>query len=1010
VLNVRFFKPYKGWPLDSAVRVPEFTAKSAPPNRPPALRLHDPFAVGYARSKPLETQRLKVKMADGSPGALWLVPIEIDAAVLASDYREEDVLHLELTRVIKEFRAFPDPMFYASYPGGLPSAVRVYAVTLEKAPLSVISSGTRTGKVYPYPEQPVWAVDLKSQIRAKCEARIQVEITSPKGEKERFEEAAVVAPGAQRRLEFRPALRVYGLHRVHTTVTYGEDGQARDGAFLTLPPDARVTDEHTSRWGVWCWGGGHETNPNPEENLQLLRALGSRIGGHFELEKRKKWGIGPTAQLSTILYFGVPDWAKKEPYDPAEYDKFVEEFAKEVSDRVTKDPGLEYISVFAEHMISLPITHGNPPEAFGLPWHTYNEAEKESIRAHFVSAKAAFEATRKVAPKLKFLFGHCGPLFSLPFMRDNYPKELFDGYGLDTPQFERMPERPPRAVEPNHLYFLKKDMKRLGYEKKELVHVESYYPSSHPLALGHRLAADSMVRTSALSLALGSNRFFACWTLHDCEGYWGSQHYGCLGLISRRPEYNPKPAAAAFATMTQVLDTAQYDGFLTTGSRSAYCVRFKEPNKPNTWVYCLWTIRGTRPLTLTAPANARLVVVDENGNRTDLPLANGTAMVTLSPTAFWILATVAAIEKAEAGTPAYTESPGPFTIPLDNFETADWSYSPDDCPVYSKNNWDVMRAPGKMKMERVPAVERGSKVLQVALTERPEGKPFVSWFGVFSPPRPILIPGKARGLGVWGHGHSGWQRLVYEVVDAKGEVFQSVGTKDDWNCDDVHSWSYFNFDGWRFMEFPLPANSPGDDYREKDSVWWNHSAEGIADLPLSLSKVIVEMQTHQIYVDEAFPVENLTVGLDDLVAAYDDAESMTERPIQVQRAAAGICKPKASGVALPNPILAADANGVGAPTEILKLYAPQKDYDGTRVHVSIKPVEGAQEYQVWVSAYPGGRGAAALLKTKETEPLVTGLKPSFPLHFFVTYTDAAGKASKPSKSRTTVLKDEFPMK
>lgn len=985
VITARFYKPYRGWAVDSAVSVPGFQARSGPEG----------------------AKRLKVTLRDGRAGSLWLMPLEIDAGALASDFREEPALCLELTKEVKDFRAFPDPMFYDRYQAGLPSAVRVYALTLEKAPVSMISSGNRTGKVYTHPENPLWLVDLKSQGEAECEAKVRVEITSPGGAVQRMEREVEMTGKARHRLEFLPTPKEYGLHRVRTEVVYGKDEQVREGSYLTLPPDTRATDEKTNRWGLWCWGGGHGTNEKAEENLQILRAVGSRIGGHMPYEKRKLWGIAPNATIAPMLYFGVPEWSKKEDYDRAEYEKFSDEIGKQVAEMLVKTPDLQYVSVFAEHMISLKITHGNPPEAFGLPWHEYSEAEKTSIRSHLLSAKAAFEGVRKHAPNVKFLFGHCGPLFSLPFMRDGYPKELFDGYGVDSPQFERMPERPPRAVEPNHLYFLKQEMKRLGYEKKELIHVESYYPSSHRLALGHRGSADSMVRTAVLSLALGSTRFFACWTTYDCEDYWGSQHYGCIGIISRRPEYNPKPAAAAFATMTRMVDTAQYDGYVDTGSRTAYCVRFKDSGK---WIYCLWTIRGTRPLTLHAAAKSQLVVTDENGNSKPLDLADAKCRVTVSPTALWVTATGGPIEKVEAGQPVYQETPGVHRVLLEDFEKSDWNYDPNPYPSYAFNEWDVVRTPGTMKSQRISSAHRGSKVWEVSLTEAPEGKPFVSWYGVYAPAQPLPIPGKAKALGIYANGNSGWGRILYEVVDAKGEVFQSIGTKDDWNCDDVHSWSYFNFDGWRYMEFPLPANSPGDDYREKDSVWWNHSAEGIVDLPLKLNKVIVEIQTHQIYVDEMLPVKSLTVELDDLMAVYEDAETMTDKPVQVQRAASSMLKPKPSGVGLPNPILGLVEKGVGEPAEIVKLYAPEREYDGTRIHVSIKPVEGAKEYQVWVAAYEDGRGAVVQVKGDKTEPLVTGLRPATPLYFFVTYTDAAGKQSKPSKGVRALLRDEFPMK
>ena len=105
--------------------------------------------------------------------------------------------------------------------------------------------------------------------------------------------------------------------------------------------------------------------------------------------------------------------------------------------------------------------------------------------------------------------------------------------------------------------------------------------------------------------------------------------------------------------------------------------------------------------------------------------------------------------------------------------------------------------------------------------------------------------------------------------------------------------SYFNFDGWRYVEFPLPGNSPGDDFRENHSDWWwGHSAgrEGVVALPLRLTKIIFEMRTHQIYVDEVLPCESLTVEVDDLMALYDSAEMMTNEPVEVQRAAAGTVK------------------------------------------------------------------------------------------------------------------------
>jgi hypothetical protein len=951
-------------------------------------------------------------MRDGTVGSLWLMPVDIDSFALSSDFRNEDLLCIELTKEIQDFRAFPDPCNYGTFQGGLPSAVRLYALTLEQAPVSAIASCPRAGNTYVHPERPVWRVQLANQMEQETHAKVTVDVFPPRQQMTaqvihppplwHEQVSEVIIPGGGRaQAEFElpvDSVAPWGLYRLATRVECNGLTQERAGTYLLLPPDTRKETGLTSRWGLWCWNGGHGTNPNPDDNLRLLYALGARTGGRQTYEQRKRWGIGPDAILS---YRGTPPFAGKDPYDPAEYAKFSEEFGPQVAKLKQDTPDLEYVSIFAEHSISLRVTHGPPAYAWGEGWWQYTDQEKASIQSHAVGARAAFEAARKAAPGVKLLLGHCGPQFGIPFMREKFPKELFDGFGLDSPQFERMPERPPRAVEPCALYFLDKEMKEAGYQDKERVHVESYFPSSDRLALGHRGQADSVVRTAVLSLALGTDRFLSCWTLHDCEDYWGTQHYGCVGMIGRAPEFNPKPAAAAFATMTQVLDSCKYDGWLPTGSRTAYCVRFKGPDR---LVYCLWTIRGERGVAVKSSQGSKVTSVDENGNAG--PMDDGWGEVTVTPTPEWLVIRAGELQDVNCR-PANYQTPVPFHVMLDAFEQADWNYSPAPYPRFAENSWDVRRLPGPMKSERVSSA--GQKIWRITLTDAPKDKPFVGWYGVFTPPKPIEIPGKARALGIRANGNSGWGRIVYEVQDAKGETYLSCGTKDEWNCDDVHSWSYFNFDGWRYMEFPLPGNCPGDDYREADYVWWGHDAEGVVDLPLKLTKVIIEMPTHQIYVDQVLPVENLTVELDDLIAVYDSTEMATNRLIELQRAArAG--KVEAIGSALPNPIADLAQSGVGAPTSIAKLYPPEQGYDGTSVHVAIQPVAGAKEYQVWVAAYPGGRGAVALAKTTETEPLVRRLKPGFALYFFVTYTDAEGKTSKPSAGRKAVLKDEFPMK
>jgi len=94
---------------------------------------------------------------------------------------------------------------------------------------------------------------------------------------------------------------------------------------------------------------------------------------------------------------------------------------------------------------------------------------------------------------------------------------------------------------------------------------------------------------------------------------------------------------------------------------------------------------------------------------------------------------------------------------------------------------------------------------------------------------------------------------------------------------------------------------------------------------------------------------------------------------------------------------------------------PDWGYDGTRAHVHFSPAADAAEYQVWVSAYPDGRGAAVLGKMKESGGLVNGFRPAMKLYLWVTYDEtpaegAVARRSVPSNRLAIDLVDAFGQK
>ncbi|NQU39880.1 MAG: hypothetical protein HQ523_08015 [Lentisphaerae bacterium] len=674
------------------------------------------------------------------------------------------------------------------------------------------------------------------------------------------------------------------------------------------------------------------------------------------------------------------------------------------------NPDGGYLCYFLEDVPSVDLMFGEYPKYLGSEGTNWTEEQTQQYQGRFLAAKIAFEAVREAYPNAQLSLGWTHPQFQIPLMRMGFPAELFDVVGMDFPTFMRMPEMPIRDISPNRLWILKTEMDRLGYGNKPIVHHETYFPSSHPEALGEQTGSDYTVRFGALSLALGSSRLLHCFSLHDCSDYWGSQHYGASGLIGKSPTYRPKAAMPAYAAMTRLLDMIQTDGFVPTDSLSLYAVAFRNLNThlSHKFVYALWTLRGSRPVQVTFGQDAAVSLVDAQGNERALKLIDHAVTIPLNATPVWLTSDVKALEVTSVGDPIYDSEPSGPTQDLGTL-AAGWSYTGD---LYERleTNSPVL-APfvaGPMTVEKVPG--RGPEsALRIALQATPEERPTVDWYGVLEPASPVMIPGSPKALGLWVNGRTSWGRVIYELEDATGERFLSTGDKGSWNGDDSRQDSYFNFDGWRYVEFPLPSSEPYDHYRGFNSVWWGYDQDGVVDLPLKLTKIVVTHRTHHVYVNDLIPIPERRVDLGGLVAVYANTSDMDAEAIAAHRIAP-YEPPEPDTTKAANPYIDLNAADELPAPEILGFAKPEAWYDGTQIMVEMKPVDAAQQYNVYVSAYEDGAGAMSMAKGAEPALLVRGLRPEFPLYVFVTYTDQKRQESKPSAIKRLLLKDDFPNK
>ena len=301
------------------------------------------------------------------------------------------------------------------------------------------------------------------------------------------------------------------------------------------------------------------------------------------------------------------------------------------------------------------------------------------------------------------------------------------------------------------------------------------------------------------------------------------------------------------------------------------------------------------------------------------------------------------------------------------------------------------------------------------------------------PGKPLLVPGKASHLGLWVRASSDWGRVVYFLRDAKGERWISVGAKSAWNGDDTPGASSFNFDGWRYLRFEMPANSPYDCFYEKGTTWWGPygsgdgsaatsagnelawdwsgpggGGDGIVDLPVKLEKIVVERRTHAMYVNDPRPAAAEDVLLGSLYAEYAREEDKGIEAVALSRLRMPLPE---KAPEMKNTIAELAACGVLPPTEIAKITVPVQEADGKRCHVHFTPVEGAVSYEVWASAYENGLGALPLGKNwTGSGGLITGLRRDTDFYLFVVYRNKDGETSTPSRPFKINLKDTFAMK
>lgn len=779
----------------------------------------------------------------------------------------DNIIDMELTKEVKLARHVPDPNRFRYRPLGLPSGVRIAAITLERSPLQMTVTSTESANAFVEPQQPRFVVELKN-ITSKSQA-YTLNVASNQREKTSgvLVKQGSVETGQIVREIFDLKDVPRGFNDLEVTLKLSDDQPAliRRTSFALLRPDDRKHRDD-SPFGTWEWKGLHVTSTDSDAIGSLFKKLGFRYGmSNHPVEVRNKWGL----LVST------------EPKLEPELKQFDKMYAK--------DPTMPLRAlIFHEDSISGAQVTRVPDIFHDRPAYVLNEQEEARYQKMLVQAIGGAKAARAKYPGVEISLGN-GPLPTKEaFYRRGFPSELFDAGGNEAGSFHRMPEtQPPDTIANNaSIWMDRKLLDAYGYGDKPVRQCfEVGYPNDNPGNHSAVTQANYFVRNALHSLAWGMP-FIHVGEITDVGNSYYFSNWGAAGFCKAYPEMEVKPAFVAMATLTSVMDGATFVRVHDLGSPSLYVLEFLRADGQT--VLAMWTMRGQRAVTVEGTSNKSWRLWNDQGVESQVPVK---IMLSASPVYVVGKGKLGAISTGE---PVYDDvQPADASVVMAMGDLSGWTNVASRNAELETYNPLEPRTMGQFKFDVVKDFEGDETAVCVTPMQPFGGKDTMPMYSVLVHDKGIVLPGKADEIGIHVNGNSGWGRVIYELTDAKGERWISLGAAaneepapwltdwmpremqgqmtgeklqaSDWSTDDAYGISRINFDGWRYVGFPLPGNYEGEHHPWPANSNWRWDADGIVDYPLTLKKLVIELPQKVLHVQSWAPAPRAEIYLKKLV-------------------------------------------------------------------------------------------------------------------------------------------------
>jgi hypothetical protein len=842
-----------------------------------------------------------VRALPGENGNLFLMRLPLGAA-LSQDFSNQRTLDVEITKQIRLAVAKPDAARFQLMPLGLPSGVHLCGMTFERAPIRLQMRAAEIGNIFNEPQTPSFVVEaMRTDDTRLPNLTVRARVTDYYGATQNFPALELAAAPPAALAAFRRTLQLPVKKRGYyvLNISVESDGKVlleKQTTFALLPKDTRA-HRASSPFGTWDFGGTHYTPADAEIVGPLYVKAGLRYGMfNASPQERARYGV---------LKGNDPKVNAR-----SDLSKLDEQIAaiKASGEIPTRWLLFHEGAISGDHIT-------RTPDLFTGKKYQLNEAEQKKLDEMIHIIRVTVPKVRAAFPGIKFYLGNGGPQLMEEFLRHQLSPDLFDVLGNEAAAFQRLPESQPTDFVANNasLWMEHELLKAYGYENKSVEQgYEITYPSSNPGNMTLRGQANYVVRNAMHSLAwkVPAIRFEG---IADPGNSYYFSNWGATGLMFGRPDLSPKPLYVATATMTQLLDGAKFSRMIPTGTTTVYAFEFQKPD--GEFVTCVWTPNAPRKIKLQS-SQSQLKATDLMFNAEVLP-ASGE--LTARPDPVFIES-----EKPlqiQILTPSEAASPQREYSVISKLDDANqWQLRNGEDDELEAYNFMQPRRDGEFAMRNVAEFDGRKNVLEVKPPQSENEDWWLPRYTKLVPQTPLEIQGQPTHIGVSVNGNGGWGRIIFEMEDAAGQRWISLGTEakgepnpwladwmskaefeklksesggsagvSDWNSNDVWGRSVINFAGWNTIQFPLPGNYAGEGYHwPYTSQWRCVKADGtrgdyIVHYPLKLTKLVVTARSKVLYGTKVEPVRRAEIYLQDLGVAYDDPDKDFWQPDLGQR-------------------------------------------------------------------------------------------------------------------------------